>query len=382
MGQLTPEELAELETSEAQQPELTPQQFTQERQRVALEGIKRNTPTLARTALNVAATGAMALPGVGPLAASGIAAGGTTLSQMLGLEPKDVGAIALSGSLPLLAPTVIGGVKGSVKGLLELINPSAVRRAGAELAATKMGFKAESIERVFTTPASQAAYKQAKAVGNVYAPQLVSTLDDAADALSKMGNPPYAAMSYLRNISRKWNKSGFVDYADVMNEMQMLNKKASGAFKSGDHITGQALKDARMTLIDATDLISPQLKKANNLFLREEASKDVLEAFRRENPIQALEKLFETDKLVQKAFPDKPTVKALYDVAESIAGITTSPAGLAGRMFQATVAPIARGLDKPPARAFMRQLMQPTGKLTPAGFATLAQFMRAYNVDE
>jgi hypothetical protein len=356
-------------------PDMTPEQFTQTRQQAAIQ--EPAFQSLARATIPTLAAGASMIPGVGPLAGAAINAGGTALNQAVGMEPKDLGQVALSGAIPLAASGIVGAGKSITRGLSKFIAPAAAKEAGVEAIAKTAGAKPTSSARAYATPKSAAAFKEVAQAGPVPTRGINKAITDSFDDITKMSNPSDKAAEYLTNLSGKYSGKASASYDDLAKEMQALRAKAQDAFNAGDNLTGKALNDARAKILTEMDNISPAIKKANALYRKEEATQAIVKAVRTGNSGDKIRNLFESNKLIKDTF-SKAEFEDMAKIADEISNTATSSVGWTNRAWNAISAPIAAAVTTKTGRYLLRQAMMPTGKLTPSGAAMVAQFMRAY----
>jgi len=357
--------------------------FTQERQRSAVDEAQRGLAPLKRATIPTAAAAATMIPGVGPFLGAGIQAGGTALNQVIGQEPYSLGEIAKSAALPLVGGAIVKGLKGTLKGVGEFFTPSAARKAGTEAAVESMGGSPNVINRAYSTPASDAAYKAVAAQGPVPLTAINRTITDTWDNLTNLSNAPPRAVKYLENLSNKYAGKTQANYDDLKDEMQMLRQNAEKAFKQKDIPTGRAMMDARSKILDEMDKISPALSKANAHYRREQSIEQVSKVLSNPRPDVKLGELLLRDPLVQGAIP-KGEAKFLENIADQITRIGTqgSPySGVTAKFVNFISKPVAAAMLTEPGRYMLRQTFKKDG-VTAAGLATVAQFMRAYEAQE
>ena len=364
--------------SESQEP-MTGAEFTQQRQQSAIQ--EPAFKTLERATLPTIGAAAGLIPGVGIPAQMAISGGATAVNQLLGLEPKSGKQVAIAAGMPVAGKLGTSAVKAGVKGFGELFNPGVMREVGAEAIAKTVGQEPTSLARLFTAPASRAAFEAVKTQGPLPAQKIVSAINAAGAKLTGMSNPPRAAVTYLQNMSKKFQASPTADYGDVVEEIQLLKNNADKAFNRGDVVTGRALNEMRAKVLNALDDISPAAKKANQFYRREQSSQELINAARSGNPGVQVRKLLENDSLVAGTFNKKET-KEVLEIAEAISDVASASSTGIGRLWWSAITePIGQALAHPVGRFFLRQTMR-QGKIGPVGLSTAAQFMRAYMAQE
>jgi hypothetical protein len=322
------------------------------------------------------------VPGIGPLAQAGIGAGATYLNQLAGNEPRSNMEILKSGAIPLAAAGAVTALKGAGRGLGAIVRPGAMREAGVEAAAQRVGAEVSSVDRIFSTPASKAAYDALQAQGPLTTDPINQVVSSAVNKLSSRANPPRAAVAYLQNLGKKYAPGGQADYADVVDELQSLRGTAEKAFAKDDNVTGRALMDARAGILDQLDKVSPAAKEANAIYRREQAQQNILQTLRAPNPGVKIRNLFEQDKLAAGAF-NQNEIKDIIDIADKITAVgSATPYGEAHRLVSAFAEPLSGMLTNRVGRWAMRNMMGPNGQFTPAGIATAVQYWRGYSAQQ
>ena len=369
------------------QPELTDAEFTKVRQQSAIQ--EPAFQSLARATIPTIGTLASFLvPGSGlaaTAAQSAISGGATAANQALGLEPKDLTQVGIAAAIPAIGNLAMRGIKGGGTALGKLFAPAAAKEAGIEAIAETAGSPATSAARIFTEPASRKAYAAVKAAGPVPTAGIVSVLDDTINQLDTLSNKPQAAIKYLKNMVKKYGAVGpgmTAEYDDVVKELQLLKANADNAMK-GNKPTARALYEARQAILNQLDQISPAVKTANALYAKEQATQEIVNAVRTGNSGAKIRNLLENDPSIVRSLRATPKdVDEMVSLADEISNMATASIGITNRVFNAVSAPLGRALATPAGRALIRKTMQPTGKLTPAGIATIVQFMRAYSAQE
>ena len=353
-----------------------------------------------------------------------LAGGAIAANQLLGLESDDPIEIAKALAIPygargiaIAGRTAIAGGKSVFKGLSELINPGALKEAGVEAVAERLGQAPRSLERIFTTPKSQAAYKAVQQEGQITLKGVADAIQSAQTDLENLANPPKAAINWLKNLGTKFNpvkvvqeeklSSGGIldisgkpippriiqskitgtntaDYGNVVEEMQILKARANAAFRKADNATGIAFNEARAKILDKLDQISPAVKKANALYRKEQSTQDIINVVRGGNPGANIRKLFENDALVAGTFTPGE-VKDIYKITDLISDVASSaPAGLGRQALSAITEPIGQALASDVGRYLLRKTLTPVPGITSTpmnrvvGLSAVAQFMRAY----
>lgn len=287
----------------------------------------------------------------------------------------------MSGVMPLMLSSVLKLGKTAAKAGAELIAPGALKEAGVEAAAQRVGAAPTSLERATTAPASRAAFNATKQVGMVPTANLQTSVDDAIASITNQSNPSPLALRHLQNLSAKLKANPNLDYNDVVKEMQSLEGKATSAMKGmrKDSNTGMALQDARDRMLDELDNISPAIKQANSIYRKEKSTDAIIKAMRTGNPGTKIRQLFETNKLVSGSFkPDE--IKDVYSIADSISDIASNaPAGLGRQILSSVTEPLSQMLTNPTGRQFLRMTLKPGTTKSPAVLSAAAQFWRAYS---
>jgi ElaB/YqjD/DUF883 family membrane-anchored ribosome-binding protein len=358
------------------QQEMTPEQFTQTRQQAATQ--EPAFQSLARATIPTLAAGASMIPGVGPLAAGAISAGGTALNQAVGMEPYDPKQIAISGALPAAGSAIMGAGKMIGRAGGKLFAPAAAKESGVEAIAQTAGAKPTSAARAFSTPMSKAAFDAVAQQGPVSTKGVNKAIKESFDEIASMSNPSEKAAEYLTNMSAKYGPKGAASYDDIAKEMSALRTKADELMKGDDHLAGRSLHAARAKILNELDNISPAIKEANKLYRREESTQAIINAVRSGNSGDKIRRLFENNKLVKDTFSQKE-YEEMTKIADQISNMATSSVGWTNRAWNALVEPIGAALATKTGRYLMRQSMLANGgKMTAQGLATTAQFMRAY----
>lgn len=372
---------------------ISSEEFTRQRQESATQ--EPAFRALSRAAIPTIAAGASFLPPVAALGLTGqavLGAGATGLNQLLGLEEPSFGEIAKAGAFPLVAGGLVKMGKSAFKGIGEIIQPGAVREAGVEAIAGRIGQKETSLKRVFSAPASRAAFQAVRNQGPLVTDDVVNALDTTLDKIKKfdpatgsgMANPPTRAVAQIKNVRDKFAALRTADYGDVVEEVQSMKRSADALLAQArpDGNAARAILDARAKILDVLDDVSPAIKKANALYRREQSSQELVNAMRSSNPGDKVRKLFENDALVARSF-SKEEVKDIYHIADAISNVASaSPMGGFRQLLSAITEPIGQGLSSETGRYLLRQTMQPnkSGGVSPTvtSLATVAQFMRAY----
>ncbi len=333
----------------------------------------------ARATIPAIGAGLSFIPGLGSVPAQMLLGGGaTSLNQALGMEPVDPQQIGISMLAPPLIKGAVNTVRAGAKGLAELVAPGAVREGATEAIAKVAGAPAQSIERIFATPASRAAFTEAQQAGPVVTDEINNAITGAVNKLSGRANPPKAAVAYLTNLGKKYPVGATADYGDVVDELQTLKATADKAFSRGDVVTGRALNDTRANILDALDQVSPKVRHANALYKTEQAQQAIVTEARKGNPGVRMRELLENDKLVSSSL-NRQQVKDILSIADAASDVgSAAPAGIGSRLLSAVSEPFAQLLSTDGGRAIIRGLMGPGGKITPVTLATIGQFGRAY----
>lgn len=351
--------------------------FTTARQQSAIQE-----PTFQKFAgatIPTAAGLASMIPGVGPLAGAAIQAGGTAANQLAGFEPYSTTEIAKSAAIPLAAQGVVGAAKGATKALGKFFNPGATRTAGVEAAVESTGAVPNAMERAYTVPASKAAYQTAAQQGDVPLGSINQAITDSWDKLTNMANAPTRATKYLENLSNKYAGKPLGSYDDLKNELQLMRQNANKAFAQKDSVTGTSLMEARSNILNEMDKISPKLREANAIYKKEQSTEEVARVLSNPRPDVKLGELFLNDPLVRSSF-SKEDAQFMERIAKEVStmGTQASPySGVGAKMMNLIATPLAQALHSKSGMYLLRQTFK-DGHVTPAGLATVAQFMRAY----
>lgn len=351
--------------------------FTAERQRSATQ--EPAFRKLAGATIPTLAGVAGMIPGVGLPAAAAISGIGTAANQVAGFEEPSLKSVAISTALPLAAKGVVEGVKGSYKAAGKFFHPSATRTAGVEAAVEQTGAVPNAVERAYSVPGSKAAYELAAQQGPVPIQGINKAIVDSWDNLTNLSNAPRVAVRYLENLSNKYAGKPQAEYADLMDEMQMLKRAADKAMAQKDRPTASALYEARAKILDEMDKVSPAIKEANTLYRREQSVEKIAKVLSNPRPDVKISQLLIEDPLSRGAF-SKDEAEMLDKIAKQIATMGTQAApysGATARVLNLVSTPVAAAIASPPGRYLMRQTFK-DGQVTPAGIATLAQFGRAY----
>jgi hypothetical protein len=360
------------------QPEMSEQEFTRQRQQAATQD-----PTFRAAAgavIPTVAGAASMIPGVGPVLGAGISAGGTALNQALGMEPRDESAVVTSGLLNLLAPGLIKAGKGIGKAAAGFFAPQAMREAAAESAAGVAGATKEAFERASEKAAgarlSKTMFQTARQVGPVNSQPIKSIVDSTIGELNGiLGPKDIKTLNHLSGLSRSLSYRKQVDYGDVMDAMQTMRHEAD-ALASGIRpriLSSRNMHAAREKMLKELDAIDPSLAKANAQYRKEEATDELVKAFRKSEPNVAVRQLFEDNTLVAGAF-SKSQIDDIKKLTDDVTGlISRSPSGAIERLIQ----PLGRLLTNDLGRAAIRQVLKAPAGNEGAKLATLMQFARA-----
>ena len=301
-----------------------------------------------------------------------------------GVIPAAGGALANAatqiGTGNLLMKPVVAGTKAGFKGLSEILNPGAVRKAGVEAVASRLGSAPTTLERAFQTPASKAAYEVADAVGPVNPKGAADVIAKAFQEHQALSNPDQKALRYLNNLGSKFGKSKSLQYSDMIDEVQMLKAQADSALNAANprNVLGQTLMDAREKILDVMDKMSPAYRKANMLYRRESATTDILNAVRTGTPGVALEKLIENNKSIAKTFGES-AMKDISKIADALNDVaSTTPAGGFRQMLSAITEPLGQMIGSNVGRRILRTTLSSTKASTPAGLNSAVQLWNAY----
>jgi len=359
-------------------PPMTEKQFTAARQQSAIQ--EPAFQSLARATIPTAAAAASFIPGLGgPIAGALLGGGSTALNQAVGMEKFDPKQIALSAAMPPAAHAGIGLVKRAFNATGAAVVPQITREAGLEAANQTMGAPARSIDRLAHLPkASSKAYEIAAQQGDVPLTEINKKVYDTWGKLTGMSNTPTRATKYLENLSNKYAGKATTTYADLTDELQLMKSNATKAFAQKDPVTGRQLMKTRAELMDEMDKISPALRKANTIYKREEATREISEALRKANPNNRVRSIFETDPLISSSF-SKADTQEIYDIADKLAamGVQGSPySGVTAKLWNVVATPVAGLLTTPTGRFLLRQTFK--NGVTPQALATAGQFGRAY----
>jgi len=335
-----------------------------------------------------------------PAVGAGRAVGQTTQNVLANTVPEFLGGgaggvvPAAGAALADAATQLVTGPKVIKEGLkvakdvyqipARILAPGIVRKAGGEAIAQGLGAPASSLERVFQTPASKAAYTLAESQGPVPTTDLADTIQQAFFSHADLANPNKGALKYLSNLEAKFRGQQQLPYGDVMKEIQALKAKADSAFESTSpegKLLGQTLRDAREYLIDELDRVSPLYRQANRLYRQESAVTDVMNAVRQGTPGANLEKLIENHPDVAKAFSQK-TIKDISQIAGQLSDVASStPAGGFRQAAQAVSKPVMDMLFGGDwGRALLRQSLRAPKDQLPRALAGAVQTYRAIKI--
>ena len=316
-----------------------------------------------------------------------------TAMQKTGLAPESGGDIAAAG---LTAPLTRGALgfpgilRGGGRGVANFVAPQTMREVGVETL-KRRGTK---------TPSASFFFAEARRQGPVPKAPIIDAIQTAINkeqgSLVSVSRPTVAILKdFQKNV---WHSSAAgVSYDDLIAATQRLRQQAEGHFKRGNAPTGMALLKARGQILDAMDEISPAIKKANEIYRREQSMLAITKEMRKTNPGNAIRNLFETDEMVAGSFFPKgmreqaleairkgewekvPELQKIIDMADRIGragtGITM---GAFNRMLGAAFEPVGELSQEKGSKAFLRMLManprQPVISRTGAGAA--AQFGR------
>ena len=184
---------------------------------------------LAGATIPAAATAASFLvPGsglAGLLTQGALSGGATAANQALGFEPKDATQVGIAAALPAAAKGLVGAGKSLVSGASKLVAPGIVREAATDIAAKTAGQPGTFLERVFTTPASKAAFQQARAnVADVPLAPIGQILSDSLQG-AKLGTK--VADSHLKDFVRRFQGKASAPYETLCNS----RSKRGGRFR-------------------------------------------------------------------------------------------------------------------------------------------------------
>jgi hypothetical protein len=296
-----------------------------------------------------------------------------------GVIPSGGAALADAATQLVTGPAVIKGAVRGVKAtgqiLPRILAPGHLRSAGAEAIAMELGAPATTLERVFSTPASKAAYKLAESQGPAPTATMRDIVEQAFMTHGNMSNPSPGALNYLSKLEKKFADYKQLPYGDVMKEIQALKSKADAAFSGArpDNLLGQTLREARELLIEQLDNISPIYRQANRLYRQEQATIDIVNAVRAGTPGVNLEKLIENSPDVAKAF-SKPVIKEITHIAKELNDVASAtPAGGFRQTLASLAKPVTDMLTTDIGRALLRASLRSPGEKTPRAITAAVQ---------
>jgi hypothetical protein len=307
---------------------------------------------------------------------------GTTTQKVLANIPEALGggaagvipaagaALADAGTQLFAGPAVIRGATNTLKslgqGAAQYVMPGAMREAGMEAVAGRLGQPVTSLERVLQTPASKAAYALAESQGPVKTLDMADTIEQAFLKHADLSNPNQGALRYLSNLEKKL-RGGQLAYGDAMEEIQGLKARADSAFASRTpeaKTLGTTLMQAREMLLQEMDKVSPLYRSANRLMRQESATKDIMNAIRTGAQGVNLEKLLENSPDIAASFGPQATtdIMAITNKLNSVA--STTPAGGFRQLISAMATPLTNMMASPVGRSVLRwTVTQPSDRI-------------------
>lgn len=363
---------------------IPPEALAQGRQRSVKEAgevssmLARNVAVPAAQAGIGLATGGLSIP------AQMLIGGGTELgAQAAGLAPKSMGQVALAATPPLVKPA-FQAARSGLRGLGQMIAPTALREAGTEAAAKVGGMAPDVVERAFQPKLSGKLYEVARSAGNIGTSTLKAPIDDAIKAEQALSTPDRSSLKLLSNLSRKLASVPETNFDDVINEIQRLEKRASALYtgKNANPVAAKNLSDAADALADTVSKANPAYKAAVNRYLRERTTTKIVDAIREGNASAKLNKLIDHEAgRISKAF-SKDEINEIRQVAGQVAeAVGSGGEGFANRTFNAFTKPFSDMMESSTGRALLRNTLGPMGKggeRSATALATALQFWRAY----
>lgn len=322
------------------------------------------------------------------------AAVGTTAQNVLaqipglggasGVVPAAGAALADAATQLLTGPgiikSVISGGKAAAKGVGEILAPGAVRRAGGEAIAKRLGSRPDVVERIFATPESQGLFEVARKTGEIGVEPLSRTVRDVLRGFkSKIAKAPARVTKFLGDISENLKGRTTIDYSDAIDLAQDIRLEGQAALSGAraNPRVAKGLLEARDKLITELDKINPAIRQANAAYRKESATLDIMNSVRSGAPGTNLEKLLENDPSIAKAF-GKQAVKDILDIANALNDVAgATPMGGFRQILSAVTEPLGQMLSSDGGRAILRQTLLPTGNRTPRGLVFAVQLWRS-----
>lgn len=319
-----------------------------------------------QTALAIG-TGGMSLP-----AQAAIGAGTEYGLQKAGLNPPSAVNIGLQAAIPF-AGKAIEGAKGAGRFVGNLAGKG--QQAGEQAVAKTVGAPLTAVERAGAAPATE-AYNAARAAGPIDVSAARQAVQDALAkeiALGSQGNR--IAKTRLEGILDDFNNTtGTMDADTMVAKAQRLQAMARDAYKSKNSVLGKALDDATQTFKASI----PDLKKADEIYTRQDVVDKMFKAVRSSNKVKAIDDLLAKEgKKIKGAMSDKEIEDIRLIASRIVDEGGNAGAGILKTGFEAAVKSF---LADPNGITVFRHAFGPTmDRLSPERLAGLMTFIRAYN---
>lgn len=272
------------------------------------------------------------------------------------------------------------GGKALFRGLGKFVAPGAVREAGVEVAAGKMGAPKEFLERLYAEPKSATLFKATEAAQpNVPTANVVKFIDQAYRHELNMATPDPSTINRLKALIDKFKGGDDALYVDLRDEAQRLALRARGLAERNP-IAAKNLREARSGMLDAMDQVSPAIKAANRQYRLESATDEIIHSLRSSDAGTQFKKLLEDDRSIAGIF-GKKTTGELASLADELSTVASAvPAGI-GRQILSVITEGPRELIMTETgRKLLRGSLQPvskTGNVNPTRIFSAVQLWKA-----
>lgn len=362
-----------------------PEDIRKEGQQMAMKDASQTSGMLAKNVLvpvaqagAALATGGMSIP-----AQMGINAAIEGGLQGAGINEPSKTQLALSALGPLAGKVVQKGVREGVAATGRFMNGPAVRSAGVEAAAKVMGQEPNLMTRALNPKASKALYDVAEQGGFIPAAQAHTAVQNALRQELQMANPDAKTVQTLQGLANKYapGTAGtlMVDSADLLKEAQRLGRETTGAFRTGQNVTAQGMKDATAGLKAAI----PGVTEADQAYTKEKVAGDIFKRMRIGNQQAKIDQYIEDNgsKMLGAGFSQKD-IQEIRDIAKRIGPATAAPVGATNRALDAIAKPVSEMILDAGGRKILRLVMGPESKISPAGINAALTFWRGYQASK
>lgn len=351
---------------------------------MAVQDATKTSGTLAKNILVPAAEAGIGLATGGlSLPAQGLIGAGTELAaQKTGLKPESTTQLVLGALGPGLGALASKLFRAGTLALGRATTPTeTVSQIGKEAAAQRLGTKADVLERAAAPKASDELYRQARSAGQVETGGLGATIEEALDREMRRATPDRATVNRLKNLKKKFDANPELPSDEVVDELQDLSKATSQAFKQKQSVRGTHLSEATHKAKSAAGEQIDTLAAADKAYSREQATKSVLKAMGKDNPVKALDDLLEKDGETMLQVMSKEELQDIRDIAGRM-GRSVSSEGFLNRIHESGKQMLSEMLGSQAGRSLLRKVMGPENKMTGAKIGAAFTFWRAYKAYE